>query len=311
MEKLLIETRSFLLAIVVSLGGCAAAPFTPSDDNQPEITVTAPNDHVVYHSGAALKKLDFAPMASSIPAYNGKGKLFASWNPHPNGVAGRPTLVIMHGGLGLTGPNFMNGKWARDQLGANVLFLDSYWSRGLVDNLKTETRFGANMRMLDAIAAGRWLKVQGADPRKTYILGDSQGGWSVLRTFTDEKFMRDEVDGLYAGGVALYPNCMHLARTEYFPKLGPYIKPILIITGGADNVTGVRYCIGESLKTPNAKWIQFPDATHSFDMSSPFRNLPDGFCVPAANGVDKNCRNEADLAEMQRLIKEYVNSPKQ
>ena len=35
------------------------------------------------------------------------------------------------------------------------------------------------MRVLDLIAAARFVKSEGADPKKTFEIGDSQGGWTV------------------------------------------------------------------------------------------------------------------------------------
>jgi dienelactone hydrolase len=117
--------------------------------------------------------------------------------------------VVVHGGHGLVPTNFATALWLRDALGANVMVLDSYWSRGREENWATWTAFGANMRALDAIAAARWLRDTAAvDPARIFLYGDSQGGWTVLRTFTDEPFLRSQVAGLYRGGIALYPNCV-------------------------------------------------------------------------------------------------------
>ena len=149
------------------------------------------------------RRVGLADMQPIVPAFDGRGRLLASWNPHPRGAAGRSTFVIVHGGHGLVTTNFATALWLRDTLGGNTLILDSYWSRGREENWRTYNEFGANMRALDAIAAGQWLRdVQRTDPARTFLFGDSQGGWTVLRTFTDEPFLRMHAPALYQIGRA-------------------------------------------------------------------------------------------------------------
>ena len=123
------------LALVLSftLTGCAStSAFNVSDIDyfQPPIVTTVPpdrplNDFNLYNNtiGSGL-----APMQAIVPSFNGQGNLIASWNPHPAGVKNRPTFVLVHGGHGLNPTDLATAIWARRELGANTLVLDSYWA---------------------------------------------------------------------------------------------------------------------------------------------------------------------------------------
>ena len=153
----------FVLLVLV-LVACTSTQFTKDDVEyfQPSIIVDKSPEHPItnYSLYNNTIRVNLAPMRAIVPAFNGKGNLLASWSPHPKGIKGRPTFVIVHGGHGLIPGDFATAVWARDELGANTLILDSYWSRGQQENWETYTRLGANARMLDAIAAARWLKTQ-------------------------------------------------------------------------------------------------------------------------------------------------------
>lgn len=100
----------------------------------------------------------------------------------------------------------------RSSTNANVLILDSLWSRGRPNNggesiAMAGRPISSNVRTADLVAAGRWLEKQGVNPKKTYVIGESQGGWGVLRAFTSEPWIEGLVKPYYAKGVALYPVC--------------------------------------------------------------------------------------------------------
>ena len=159
--------RPWLIALgLLPLFGCVV---TGIDLNhfQPLITVReAPARPITNYSlRNNTTQVGLAPMLAQVPSFDGKGELIASWTPHRDGTRNRPTFVIVHGGHGLVPTNFANAMWLRDTFAANVLVLDSYWSRGHDENWATRTPFGANMRVLDLIAAGRWLRdVHGTRP---------------------------------------------------------------------------------------------------------------------------------------------------
>jgi dienelactone hydrolase len=257
-------------------------------------------------------KVNLAPMRPIIPTYNNKGNLLASWTPHPQGVANRPTVVIVHGGHGLTPGDFATAVWARDQLGANTLVLDSYWSRGQDENWATYTRLGANARTLDAIAAGKWLLKQGVDQKKLFLMGGSQGGWTVLRTFTDEPFIAEQARGLYRAGFSLYPNCNSKGWRDD-PTLGPYWGPVLVFTAGKDTATPPERCPTRVFKDATA-WTHYPNATHGWDTSNRGAHTPsvDGECGKALNVFNQFavCRSDAATNDMHTKIKTFIEGLK-
>jgi dienelactone hydrolase len=254
-------------------------------------------------------RVGLAPMRPLVPAYAGPGRLLASWNPHPAGVAGRPVFVVMHGGHGLVPGNFATALWLRRDLGASVLVLDSFWSRGIEENWLERTRYGANMRVLDAIAAARWLRdAQGTDPRATFLIGDSQGGWTALRLFTDEPFLAEARAGLFRAGIALYPVCRS-SGTAFSPRLGPYSGPVVVFTGGRDTATPPGECPRETFARA-AAWTHYPDQTHGWDTANRGAHSPavDGECGRAMNSYNRFavCRSDATTADMRRRIGDFV-----
>ncbi len=254
-------------------------------------------------------RVGLSRMRAQVPSHDGKGLLIASWTPHPKGATDRPTFVVVHGGHGVGPTNFATALWVRRTFEANVLVLDSYWSRGREENWATWTRFGANMRALDAIAAGRWLTtVHGVDPVRMVLIGDSQGGWTVLRTFTNEPFLRRATAPLYRAGIALYPNCIS-DGSPFRPRLGPYAAPVIIFTGGKDTATPIGDCDRAVLRAARS-WKHYPDATHAWDVANRGAHSPavDGECGEALNVHNRFpiCRSDAVTEDMHSRIREFL-----
>jgi len=297
-----------ILIVVLSFTtlGCAAprSQSFPVEQFQPPIIADKAPDRPLMgafslSNNTKLKGLvDFKPI---VPSYNNKGILLASWNPQPV-ASEHPTFVVIHGGHGLVPANFVTAVWLKKELKANVLVLDSYWSRGIEENWKAHTRYGANMRVLDVIAAGRWLQEQGIDTNRVYLYGDSQGGWTVLRSFTDEEFIRENVSKYYKAGIALYPNCVSDGSSER-PKLSPYFGPVIVFTAGNDDATPISQCSISVFKSA-ASWIHYSDATHGWD--SP---LTDGECSKAANKYNhfKICRSDQYTFDMRQKIVDFLD----
>jgi len=302
-----------VLVATLLLSACGAE-FTASDVVlfQPPITSTEAPARPLRGSWILSNnttRVGLAEMRPLVPAYFGDGRLLASWNPHPAGVKHRATFVVTHGGHGLVPTNFATALWLRQAFDANVLVLDAYWSRGIEENWRTSTRYGASMRALDAITAARWLRdSEGTDPTRTFLMGDSQGGWTVLRTLTDEPFWRDEVRALYRGGIALYPNCVE-DGTPFYPRLGPYLLPLMVFTGGRDSATPIADC-RRAVLTGATGWIHYPDQTHGWDVANRGAHTPpvDGECGRAMNVYNRFpvCRSNATTADMQSKILEFV-----
>ena len=261
-----------------------------------------------------------------IPAFDGKGFLLASWTPSTKPDA--PTFVIAHGGGGIGSTDFILGADLRAMGDVNILILDSIWSRGRTTNAGDRASNGgdsinasgktlsSNARMFDLVAAGRWLSTQGVNPKKTYAIGMSQGGWGVLRAFTNDPMITELVKPLYAGGVSLYPPCeepgtKHLsvpADAYVYHKLGPYHSKVLLITGALDTLTPVSYCSDATLKSVE-KWLHWEDATHSFNesMGGAFKRTTDGTCETMVNGFGTHlfCYNEKRVKQMLDEIRVF------
>jgi dienelactone hydrolase len=242
------------------------------------------------------------PITPLIPAFDGKGFLLASWTPSTKPDA--PTFVIAHGGGGINTTAFQLGADIRAMGDANILIVDSIWSRGRISNGGNSINasgktLSSNARMFDLVAAGRWLSTQGVNPKKTYAIGMSQGGWGVLRAFTNDPVVTELVKPLYAGGVSLYPPCEEPGtkhteeRSFIFHKLGPYHSKVLLITGGLDTLTPVSYCSESTLKSVD-RWLHWEDATHSFNESigGAFKRF----------GTHKFCYNEKRVKQMMNEI---------
>ena len=135
---------------IASLMGCARVPLTTADIDyfQPPIVATVAPERPItnYSLHNNTIKVNLAPMRPIIPAYNNKGNLLASWTPHPQGIANRPTVVIVHGGHGLIPGDFATAVWARDQLGANTLAV--YIARALASIPSVIAKAGAMIQRL-------------------------------------------------------------------------------------------------------------------------------------------------------------------
>jgi dienelactone hydrolase len=302
-----------LLVSTLALTGCASNALTASDINyfQPSIVNSVAPERPITNFSLYnnTTKVGLNPMEAIIPSFNGQGNLIASWTPHPAGAKNKPTFVIVHGGHGLVPADFATAVWAQRDLGANVLVLDSYWSRGRNENWQTYNNFGANMRMLDSIAAGRWLQTQGVDKDKIFLMGGSQGGWTVMRTFTDEKFITENAKGIYRGGISLYPVCQSRGYRDD-PTLGPYWGPVIVFTGGKDTATPIHQCPGNVFKRSKS-WTHYPEATHGWDIANrgASNRSVDGECVKALNIYNQFpiCRSDSTTFDMQNKIKKFVS----
>ena len=237
-------------------------------------------------------------VAPLIPGFDGKGLLLASWTP--SNKPGAPTFVIAHGGGGMDASLFVLGADLQSKTDANILIVDSIWSRGRTtnggDSINASGKtLSSNARMFDLVAAGRWLSTQGVDPKKTYAIGLSQGGWGVLRAFTNDPMITELVKPYYAGGVSVVPVCEEPGLTKYhsvpadvftYHKLGPYHSRVLLITGGLDTLTPVSNCSDSTVKSVD-KWLHWEDSGHGFFDSiigSAFQRAVDGTCETMVNG---------------------------
>lgn len=308
------------LCLFALLGCSSTTPVTPEDYIKENIAIRTqqvPNE-IRLRQATQLRGLgEVKPL---VPTFDGQGLLMASWSRSTDPDA--PTFVIAHGGGGIGGMLFVMGADLVTTLNANVLILDSIWSRGRRTNggdsiPQSGRTLSSNARMFDLAAAGRWLSNQGVKPDKTYAIGESQGGWGVLRAFTDDPGIVKLIKPYFAGGVALYPLCeepgtKHTEANNFvFHRLGPYHSPVLIITGGRDTLTNISYCSDKTLKSAS-KWLHWEDVTHAFNIDTHglFNQSVDGTCKTMMNGFGTHqfCFNQRRTQEMMDEIRKFVKT---
>lgn len=313
-------TRIAFLCLLALIGCSTTAPVTPEDYSKENISIRTQQvpDEIRWKRATQMRGLgEIKPL---VPAFDGQGLLMASWSRSTNPDA--PTFVIAHGGGGIGGMLLVMGEDLVTSLNANVLILDSIWSRGRKtnggDSIQQSGRtLSSNARMFDLAAAGRWLSSQGVKPEKTFAIGESQGGWGVLRAFTDDPGIISLIKPYFAGGIALYPVCeepgtKHTEANNFvFHRLGPYHSPVLLITGGRDTLTNISYCYDKTLKSAS-RWLHWEDVTHAFNIDTHglFVASVDGTCKTMVNGFGTHqfCFNQRRTNEMMDEIRHFVKS---
>jgi dienelactone hydrolase len=265
----------------------------------------------------------------NIPTYDKKGTLFASWTPANNSTS--PTIIIVHGGHGVTPGELQAGMWFKKNLNANVLILDSFWSRGIFQNHETTNQHGVDMRVLDVLAARKWLESQPlVNQNFVYVYGGSQGGWTALRLMTDDPFIKQSVGNKIRAAFSLYPFCREAPKFGgkhsthvntnlssepwHAPNLGPYFGKVYVFTGGRDEPTDPNQC-NQSVFTQATEWHHYPEGTHSWDLANRGTNPPvDGECARAKNPLLRfqMCRNDKItydvLGRIKGIIEKDVNN---
>jgi len=274
--KNLTATICLMIAVLLgSVGVCdgqgvvGSTPNILSYDGAVPVVNSAIN--IPPHSARIARKLGLQPIRFQVPSYDGKGLLAVSWTPTES-LFESPTYVIMHGGHGIGGTSWYLAKALKERLNANVLILDSFWSRGKKRHRERGAGIDAIVRTFDVIAAGRWLKEYGTDPKKTYMMGGSQGGWTTLKAMTAEPLQVAEVKPLYAGGVAYYPVCDNyntdgnLRSGQRYVDLadGGYWGPVLLLTGDKDSATDIDECPKKVVKSAT-RHIRYARGTHGWN----------------------------------------------
>jgi dienelactone hydrolase len=214
--------------------------------------------------------------------------------------------------MGIGGSDIKNAVALKNQHNANILILDSFWSRGReVNGGRYDGRLGRRLtfddRILDLSAAGKFLASQGVDASKTFIIGGSQGGGTVMRAFTQDPEIEKLIKPYYRGGISLYPACSDMSPTM---QLGPYFAKVIIISGGRDYGNPISECPTVSVKSA-ARWLHWPEATHGFDLDTHgvWKPSVDGDCSKknfAKNQYIEMCYSEKRTQEMYQEVQRFV-----
>lgn len=277
----------------------------------------------IWHYDRNMRGSGLGYFERMIPTYDKTGTLFASWTPSKNLSA--PTVIIVHGGHGITPGELQAGMWFRKNLNANVLILDSFWSRGRFQNHESTNQFGVDMRVLDVLAARRWLETKSdVNQNLVYVYGGSQGGWTALRLMTDDPFIKSQVGNKVRAAFSLYPFCREAPKYGgkhgshvntnlhsepwHAPNLGPYFGKVYVFTGGRDEPTDPNQC-NQTVFNQAAAWHHYPEGTHSWDLPNRGVDTPvDGECARAKNPLLRfqMCRNDKITYDVLDKIKAVI-----
>lgn len=303
--------KKYLVLLAFALAGCAAASETKIYDRAAPLV--APEK--VYDPGrilTAFERSGLGPMLQQIPAH-GQGMLMASWTPSATPTSS-PTFVILHGGGGVGSMHIKMAHDFRREYGANVLVLDSHWSRGRRSNVGQDYRTYSRMisatdRAYDLLAAGQWLAQKGIDPQRVYAVGESQGGMVVMRAFTEGTAFANDIRRHFARGIVLWPACewWDSDHTRSHP-VGPYHSPVIVFSGGRDYGSPISECPAYRQATQHIHWAE---ATHAWMIAThgPLEPREDGNCSAKTERRNQQfdiCYSESRTQETWRIIRSFV-----
>jgi dienelactone hydrolase len=190
-----------------------------------------------------------------------------------------------------------------------VLFPDSFGSRGLAEQCRTNGRTAraSNERIGDALAAASYLRTrQDVQRNAITLLGWSNGGSTVLYTLRE---VARRQDNLFAKAVAFYPGCrVPLERGNWHSRV-----PLLVLIGEADDWTPAEPCkqlvsaaaaVGEPVSI-----VTYAGAYHDFDHPSLKLHVRRGLAYTANGdgvahtGTDPAARADALIRVMAFLAR--------
>ena len=105
----------YRLAALVAIGSCSMSCYAsddviPVEKFQPVITAQfAPERPHGWELERPLVAYGMNLFTANVPAYDGKGKLISSWTPQQRKVFDRPTVILVHGGHGVSPANVGHG----------------------------------------------------------------------------------------------------------------------------------------------------------------------------------------------------------
>jgi len=301
----------FVLLISLVLAGFASANESKIYDKAAPLV----EQHRVYDPGrilTAFERSGLGPMLQQIPAH-GQGMLMASWTPTATPTTS-PTFVILHGGGGVGSTNIKMAHDLKREYGANVLILDSHWSRGRKSNVGPDYRSYSRMisatdRVFDLLAAGQWLAQKGIDAQRTYPIGESQGGMVVMRAFTQGTAFASDIQRHFGRGIVLWPACRwwDSDHTRAHP-VGPYHSPVIVFSGGRDYGSPISECPAHRQAAQHIHW---EEATHAWMIAThgPFEPREDGNCNIKTERQNRQfdiCYSENRTQETWRMIRSFI-----
>lgn len=270
----------------------------------------------IYNPGrlfSAFERVGLGPMRQQIPAH-GQGMLLASWSPSDNPHSS-PTFVLLHGGGGVGTTTIQMALDLRREYNANVLILDSHWSRGRRSNFGTDFRsYGPSIsvtdRVYDLLAAGQWLSNKDIDHNRIYPLGESQGGMVVMRAFTEGAAFSNDITHHFSQGIALWPACYwwDIDHSISHP-VGPFSRPVIIFSGGRDYGSPISECPAYRYAARHVHW---EEATHAWMFATHgLAPREDGNCNFWTERERRRyaiCYSESRTQETWMIVRSFIGS---
>lgn len=204
----------------------------------------------------------------------------SSYLSKPNNTKTMPAVILLHGCTGL-GKSKYQHSWKSLRQHAKILhenkyvtlIVDSHGSRkisyekALRKSCSLENTLGFYERTGDVYGAVKFLQSKDyVNKEKIIVFGQSQGAMVVLNSLNSTNY-NDQYK--IAAGIGYYPHCA-------YPNIPDSLyAPIILFTGGKDNVTPEKLCIsyinnmknkGESIFVP--KIISYENVHHAFDYLS-------------------------------------------
>jgi dienelactone hydrolase len=229
----------------------------------------------------------------------------SSYLSKPNNTKTMPAVILLHGCTGL-GRHKYKFSWNSLRQHAKILnenkyvtlIIDSHGSRkinyekALRKSCSLGNTLGFYERTGDVYGAVKFLQSKDyINKEKIIVFGQSQGAMVVLNSLNSTNY-NDQYK--IAAGIGYYPHCA-------YPNIPDSLyAPIILFTGGRDNVTPEKLCInyvnnmknkGESIFVP--KIISYENVHHAFDYLTLGKSYQTSIGIIAPNGkITKKTREE-------------------
>lgn len=265
----------------------------------------------VYSQTYAIEANDFTNKKVNFKSINFNNDTnflevnISSYLSKPNNTKTMPAVILLHGCTGL-GRHKYKFSWNSLRQHAKILnenkyvtlIIDSHGSRkinyekALRKSCSLGNTLGFYERTGDVYGAVKFLQSKDyINKEKIIVFGQSQGAMVVLNSLNSTNY-NDQYK--IAAGIGYYPHCA-------YPNIPDSLyAPIILFTGGRDNVTPEKLCInyvnnmknkGESIFVP--KIISYENVHHAFDYLTLGKSYQTSIGTIAPNGkITKKTREE-------------------